>query len=69
METVKLLLDHGAQVNVKNERGFTEVVRLLIAAGADLKAKTADGETILDWAAKLGQTAIVKELKEAGAAE
>jgi ankyrin repeat protein len=79
---VKLLLDHGAQVNARNERGFTplmqagasdsknvEVVRLLIAARADVKAKTTDGETVLAWASKLGQTAIVKALKEAGASE
>lgn len=58
LEMVKLLIDHGADVNQKNFRGATAlmgaavgrdpaVVRFLIEKGADVKARDTDGNTAL----------------------
>jgi len=60
---VTLLLDAGAPVNVADDRGFTplmmaansrnkneEVVRILIAQGAESQAKDASGRIAADWA-------------------
>ena len=69
-ETVKLLLDHGADVNVRNIRGFSPlmlaassdtmpagVVKLLLAKGRRDRAITGDyDETARDLAAKRGDT-------------
>ena len=79
-KTVRLLLEAGAEPNVRDERGFTplilasgsetrnvEVVRLLLAKGAMLDSKDQDGETALTWARKLGDTPVVRLLREAGA--
>jgi ankyrin repeat protein len=76
----KLLLDKGADVNIADHRGYTplllaaqydgdspELVRLLLARGADLNA-TAEGETALSLAAKRGETEVTKVLREAAAA-
>jgi ankyrin repeat protein len=76
----KLLLDKGADVNIADHRGYTplllaaqydgdspELVRLLLARGADLNA-TAEGETALSLAAKRGETEVTKVLREASAA-
>src|SRR6266542_4103121 len=72
--TVKLLLDRGAEVNVQDIRGYSPllyaagsdampagVVRMLLAKGADLKAK-GDGETALDLAAKRGDSEVSRLL-------
>ncbi len=48
------------------ERGYTEAVEALLAAGADVNAKDVDGRTPLHWAAIHGQTAAVEALIEAG---
>lgn len=77
---VKLLLEAGANPNLKDERGFTplilaagsdtrnvEVVRLLLAKGAGINARDGNGETPLTWARKLGETAVVQVLRQAGA--
>src|SRR5262249_540343 len=69
-----------ANVNVKDARGMTplmvsiatdhgdvNIVRTLLAAGADVNAKSLAGETALDWAQKSGATPIVAELKRAKA--
>ena len=66
-EAVELLLDNGADVNVKDEYGSTplhdaslgkhnEVVELLISRGADVNAKRKDGDTPLDKATMLDIT-------------
>ncbi len=58
LEMVKLLVEHGADVNQKNFRGATAlrgaavgkdpaVVRFLILKGADVKARDQDGHTAL----------------------
>jgi hypothetical protein len=79
-QLVKTLLDAGAQVNARDVRGMTplmlavatdrqnlEIVRALIAKGADAKVKSLAGETALDWALKIGATNVIETLKRAGA--
>ncbi|MDD5108021.1 MAG: ankyrin repeat domain-containing protein [Candidatus Omnitrophica bacterium] len=58
-ETVKLLLDKGADVNVRNSEGMTplmyaagrfveiETVKLLLNKGVDVNVKANDGRTVL----------------------
>ncbi len=73
-DIVKLLLDKGARVDTQDDRGYTplmyaaysesmqaEVVKMLLAKGADVKA-TGEGETALSLAAKRGDTEIVRLL-------
>jgi hypothetical protein len=61
-----MLLDAGAEVNAADVRGMTplmlalttdrfqpEIIRLLLAHGADVGRKSLAGETALDWARKL----------------
>lgn len=61
MKAVTLLLDAGADVNFQDERGrsalhgaarsgWTNMVKLLVSRGADLKLATADGKSPLDYA-------------------
>ncbi len=68
------LLDAGAEVNAKDVRGSPltlavgtdrlnpETVRLLLDHRADRGIKNLDGETALDWAHKLGVTAVIETL-------
>jgi ankyrin repeat protein len=63
-EVVRLLLEHGADVNAQNPRGHTvlycagghghlDTLRLLLNAGADCDAKfTHDGKTLMEWLAQ-----------------
>lgn len=77
---VKALLDASADVNAKEARGMTPlmysvttdhgdiaITRMLIARGADLRVKTPEGETALDWAQKSGATPIVALLQRGAA--
>jgi len=75
---VQLLLDRGAQPNVKDHRGFTplamssfsgnsEMVRLLIDKGAAIDCKNDSGQTPLSHAARQRQQHVVKLLLERGA--
>ena len=48
------------------DHGDIEIVKTLMARGADLKAKTLDGETATDWAHKSGATPVAALLKRAG---
>ena len=77
-EKLKLLLEAGADVNVKNTYGYTplmkaafygklEVVKLLLESGADIEAKDKFGWTSLMVAAFYGKLEVVKLLLEAGA--
>lgn len=72
----KLLLDHGAEVNAADHRGYTplllaaqydrdavELVRLLLDRGADPGA-VAEGETALGLAAKRGENGVTRLLRE-----
>lgn len=62
---VKMLLDHGADPNVRESNGLTalhaaaqnddvEIIRLLLLGGADLTIKSAAGKTALDVAMDAG---------------
>lgn len=81
-EMVKILLDAGADVNAQDVRGMTplmiavatdrqdpEIIRALLAKGADVKIKSKAGETVLDWARKIGPKPAMEALKNAGATE
>jgi ankyrin repeat protein len=79
-QTIRLLLKAGAHVNEKDCREMTPLmlavatdhaqmgtVRQLIAAGADVQAKDKYGDSVLDWARKMGNPEIVSLLVTAGA--
>ena len=76
-DTVRLLLDSGADPNIRNEAGATalmwatddpEKTRLLLTKGADAKARSEDGRTpLLIAAGRFGSSAVVKLLLDAGA--
>lgn len=83
LERVKRLLAEGADVNAADEsgwtalmkacynpeqkRGFAEVARALIDAGADIEAPIGYGVRPLMLAAGYGETAVVEVLLQAGA--
>ena len=80
INTVRALLNIGADVNAKNrqgrtaliaaaESGHTNTVKLLLENGADVNAKDIYGETALIRAAKKGHTKIIELLKKHGAKE
>jgi hypothetical protein len=54
---------------VSTDRQNADVVRLLLAKGADVNLKSLAGETALDWAQKIGSKPVVDLLKRAGAVE
>jgi ankyrin repeat protein len=75
VDLVKLLLDAGADVNVQEIRKMTplmfavttdhadpRIVRLLLGRGADTKIKDGVGLTAADWAKKMNNPAILREL-------
>ena len=74
-ELIRTLLDGGAKVNVQDYRSFAplmlaaandhanpEVVKLLLAHNADTQIKGRAGETASDWAAKFGDTSVIRAL-------
>ena len=71
-----MLLDAGANANVKNKLGGTALmwaasygkdraVRLLLEKGADPRIKDVDGVTAAGWAAKNGRGNVVMILRTA----
>ena len=79
-DVMKALLDAGARINEKDLRQMTPlmlavasenqdqaVIRLLLASGADVNAKSNMGETALDWAKKFGNPRTIAALEAAGA--
>jgi ankyrin repeat protein len=75
--SAKMLLAKGADINAKDHRGYTalmfaaqydgdatELVRLLLARGADV-TPVAEGQTALDLAAKRGETGVTRLLRVA----
>ncbi len=81
-EQARELIAHGADVNYVDsfgmtalhyaasiDYGSTEMVDLLLAAGADTKMRTKEGLTALGLAKKYGHTDIQRVLKRVGAAE
>ncbi len=79
IDTVKTLIEQGADVNVRvgvgglmplnyaAGRGHANVVALLIEKGADLNARDGSGYTPLEFAAMLGHANIAKLLIDKGA--
>jgi ankyrin repeat protein len=76
----ELLLNAGADVNVKNRGGMTalmhaarqghmDVVEILLDNNADINAKAPDGRTALLLAIERGHDEIAKMLRENGAEE
>jgi ankyrin repeat protein len=77
-DCLRLLIAAGADVNVQGgpfehnallgaaTTGSAETVRLLLAK-ADVNSRDWIGRSVLDWAARRGETAIVKMLRAAGA--
>ena len=78
-ETVKLLLDRGATIDVKNNNagntpihlasryGYIETVKLLLDREAAIDVKNNDGDTPIHRAAENGKTDTVKLLLDRGA--
>ena len=79
-ELIVRLLDAGGDVNMRDVRGMTplmmavacdnqdiRVAKLLIGRGSDVNAKAANGETVLDWARKFNEPAMIALLEKAGA--
>jgi ankyrin repeat protein len=71
--TMRLLLDSGADVNARQQSGYTalhtaaqlgdaDLLELLLGRGADPRAKSDDGKTPSDLAASQGHSEIVKRL-------
>ena len=79
VETMRVLLDRGADPNLKGARGLTALmmaaattpdatmVRLLLEKGATARIRDDNGRTALDWALRLGETDASRALVEAGA--
>jgi uncharacterized protein len=79
VETVKSLLDHGANPNAKESwrnqtalmwaaaEGHAATVQALATAGADLRARSNGGMTALLFAVREGNTDVVKTLLRVGA--
>lgn len=76
IETVRLLLQNGANPNIKNENelsplvkavtdGSIELVKLLVNNGADVKIKS-EGQTLLDIAIQNGRSHLVEFLFQQG---
>jgi ankyrin repeat protein len=78
-DTVRLLLDRGANPNVTTSRGATPLmmaaasdhadprtVRLLLAHGAQTDARDDTGRSALDWALLQGETEAARVLREVG---
>lgn len=72
-ETVKALLDAGANVHVENDRvlreaardGQPEVVKVLLAGGADMNALDGAAMRAASWSASKGHVATVRVLRAA----
>ena len=75
-EEVKLLLDAGATVDPRDVRGMTplmfavssdrpnaDIVRMLLAKGADASIRSNIGESTVDWARKFNNPGILVSLK------
>ena len=75
---LRLLLEHGADINAQSHRGWAplheassraalEVVRLLLEHGADIEVKDNEGQTALQIAVRERHDKVVELLREHGA--
>jgi hypothetical protein len=75
VEVVKLLLEHGADANAKQERGFVPLhdaaangnlalVQLLVSHGARIDSRSEDGQTPGEMAAERGHVEVAEWLAE-----
>lgn len=56
--------EHGrTPLSWSAQKGRSEVVRLLLAAQADVDSKDANGTTVLSWAAMYGHSEVVQLLQ------
>jgi uncharacterized protein len=80
IDVTRSLIEHGADVNARQQAGFTplheaaasgklEFARLFLDHGADVNAKTDDGKTALTLAIEARQEAMIKLLRERGASQ
>jgi hypothetical protein len=79
IEMAQLLIQHGVDMSPVNRFGETPLhkaigrkseetwAKLLVDAGADICARTEDGETILSWATTCGELSTLQFLLERGA--
>lgn len=78
LSIARMLIEHGADVNVAQQDGFTplhgaaqngqeEMVTLLLDRGAQVDAKAADGKTPLAFAAEEGHEVVADVLRRHGA--
>ena len=78
LETARMLLAHGADVDRRNRRaqtplggaafkGYEDIVALLLARGADIDADNGLGMTPLMFAAMFGRTRVLAQLQAHGA--
>ena len=78
IEIVDALLEHGVDINTRNEKGNTILhlgiesrdrskIEALVSRGANIEIRNADGYTPLMLAADIGESDIVKELIKNGA--
>lgn len=70
-QTMRLLLDRGADANARQQQGVTalhgaasrgdvEMAKMLLAAGADPESRSDDGKTAADFADERGQSAFAE---------
>lgn len=78
LEIVQLLIDHGASLDVQDDRGRTalmyavfrehgDMATLLLKAGARADLKAVDGSTVLGYAVLTGNRAIAETILHCGA--
>lgn len=74
-EAVKILIEYGADVNMKHNmeqtplmvaawKGFDDIVKILIEAGASISQRNKYGDTAIDYAKRHKQKKILKILQE-----
>lgn len=79
-ELVKILVSAGADVNAKDDQGwtilhwaalwgYTDVAEILVSKGADVNARTVYDQTALHFASRASHTDLVEFLRKHGAKE
>lgn len=74
VDTMRVLLDHGADINVRNRQGRTALswaaqygflasLKLFLERGADANSRDKEGQTPLDWAVTMGHSEVAEILR------